>query len=158
VQVTLSDGSVTATPIEIANVSPGIFTLNDFGLAAAWVLRVSADGTQSLEPVYEVQNGAVIPKPIDLGPVTDRVYLEIYGTGIRGASGVNDSISVTMGGVSAAVSYAGPQGILVGVDQVNAEIPRSLAGAGEISVVLTVGPSYNPSYAVRSNLVHISIL
>jgi uncharacterized protein (TIGR03437 family) len=158
VQVTLSDGSVTATPIGITSISPGIFSLNDSGLAAAWVLRVSADGTQSLEPVYEVQNGVVVPKPIDLGPVTDRVYLEIYGTGIRGASEVNDSVSVTMGGVSAVVSYAGPQGTLVGVDQVNAEIPRSLAGAGEISVVLSPGPSYNPSYAVQSNVVHISIL
>lgn len=158
VQVTRSDGSVMSTPIGITNVSPGIFTLNDAGLAAAWVLRVSADGTQSLEPVYEVQNGAVIPKPIDLGPVTDQVYLEIYGTGIRGASAVNDSVSVTMGGVSATVSYAGPSETLVGVDQVNAEIPRSLAGAGEISVVLSVGPSYNPSNAVQSNVVHISIL
>jgi uncharacterized protein (TIGR03437 family) len=43
-----------------------------------------------------------------------------------------------MGGVASQVFYAGPQEIFVGLDQVNAEIPRSLLGRGLVDVRLIV--------------------
>jgi len=36
------------------------------------------------------------------------------------------------------VSYAGAQGSLVGLDQVNVKLPRALNGRGEVDLVLTV--------------------
>jgi len=36
------------------------------------------------------------------------------------------------------VLYAGAQGTLAGLDQVNAQLPQSLAGRGEVDVMLTV--------------------
>jgi len=36
------------------------------------------------------------------------------------------------------VQYAGPQGGYAGLDQVNIRVPRSLAGRGNVDVVLTV--------------------
>jgi len=45
---------------------------------------------------------------------------------------------VRIGGQSAEVLYAGPQGAFVGLDQVNLRLARSLAGLGEADLVLTV--------------------
>jgi uncharacterized protein (TIGR03437 family) len=42
-----------------------------------------------------------------------------------------------VGGVDAPVAYAGVQGSSPGLDQVNALLPRSLAGRGLVDVVLT---------------------
>jgi uncharacterized protein (TIGR03437 family) len=54
-------------------------------------------------------------------------------------------VTATIGGTSATVSYAGAQGSLTGLDQVNVLIPRSLIGRGEAAVALTVdGKVANP--------------
>jgi uncharacterized protein (TIGR03437 family) len=57
---------------------------------------------------------------------------------------------VTIGGLDATVLYAGPQGIYPGVDQVNVVIPQSLAGGGNVPVVLSIG-------GVTSNTVNVTI-
>jgi uncharacterized protein (TIGR03437 family) len=45
---------------------------------------------------------------------------------------------VSIGGVNSEVLYAGEQGAFVGLDQLNLRLPRSLAGRGEVDVVLMV--------------------
>jgi uncharacterized protein (TIGR03437 family) len=47
-------------------------------------------------------------------------------------------VSVRVGGVAAQSPFAGAQGEFVGLDQVNALLPRSLAGRGEMDVELVV--------------------
>ena len=90
-----------------------------------------------------------IARPLDLGPEGERVYLVLFGTGIRQRSSLA-SVIATIGGTYAEVSYAGAQDDLVGVDQVNVLVPRSLAGRGEIDVSLSVEAQMaNP---VRVNL------
>jgi uncharacterized protein (TIGR03437 family) len=61
------------------------------------------------------------------------LFLLLYGTGIRSGA----STSVTIGGEVAPVLFAGPQGEFPGLDQVNVEILRSLAGRGLVDVLLT---------------------
>ena len=75
--------------------------------------------------------------PIDMGPATDQIILELYGTGIRGRSSLG-AVSATIGGVSAIVDYAGGVDGYAGLDQVNLRVPRSLAGRGEVDIVLRV--------------------
>jgi uncharacterized protein (TIGR03437 family) len=75
--------------------------------------------------------------PIAFGDPGDKVYLVLYGTDIRNRSSPS-SVSATVGGSSAVVEYAGALGGLVGLDQANILIPRSLIGAGQINVVVTV--------------------
>ena len=78
-----------------------------------------------------------------MGPSGD-VYLLLYGSG-RGNN--TTTATATIGGVTAAVAYAGAQGEYAGLDQYNLIIPRSLAGRGRVPVVLTVGGFVtNPVY------------
>jgi uncharacterized protein (TIGR03437 family) len=125
----------------IAGVAPGLFTANGAGqgVAAALVLRVRADGSQSLEPVarFDQAQGRFVPLPIDLGPETDQLFLILYGAGMRFRSSLS-SVSANLSGVNAEVLYVGPQGDFVGLDQANLRLPRSLAGRGEVNVNLRV--------------------
>lgn len=137
--VNIMNGSttLTASNVRIATVAPALFTLNGSGLAAAGAVRVS-NGTQISEPAFALnQYGSYSSTPISLGSGADQTYLTLYGTGISaaGASGVK----VTIGGVNAPVVYVGPQPGTSGLDQINVQIPSSLAGKGAVPVQLTAG-------------------
>jgi uncharacterized protein (TIGR03437 family) len=142
VSVTNINGVTQSATIQIGTVSPGLFTLTGSGLAAALVLRVISGIQQPLEPVYQVASGSVAALPIDLGPATNQVYLEMYGTGIRGAR----QVTVTVGGVSVPVLYAAGAPGYAGEDQVNiGPLPPSLAGKGNVNIVLNAdGQEANP--------------
>ena len=43
-----------------------------------------------------------------------------------------------LGAVNAEVLYAGAQGDLVGLDQVNVRVPRALIGRGEVELEMTL--------------------
>jgi uncharacterized protein (TIGR03437 family) len=129
------EGASSTARLQIDSVAPALFALNTAGLAAALVLRVSANGSQSYEDVYQLDaTKQVQAHPIDLGN-GDTLYLLLYGTGVRGGKG--SETSVTIGGVPATVLYVGPQGQFDGEDQVNIVIPSGLTGRGATPLVLT---------------------
>jgi hypothetical protein len=136
-----SDGSVSGGAVQIAHVAPGIFAANadGQGIAAALALRVKADGSQIFEAVtrFDPNQNKVVAVPIDLGEATDQVFLLLFGTGWRSRSDLS-AVTVSIGGVNAQVSYAGQQGGFVGLDQLNALIPRALIGHGEVDVTVTI--------------------
>jgi uncharacterized protein (TIGR03437 family) len=74
---------------------------------------------------------------IDLGPETDEVRLVFFATGLRFRSSLA-GVKLDIDGVDAPVEYAGSQGELPGLDQVNARLPRSLAGRGAVAMRLVV--------------------
>jgi uncharacterized protein (TIGR03437 family) len=78
-----------------------------------------------------------VTSPVDLGPAGTQVVLTLYGTGIRGRSAPG-AVTAKIGGVDAPVLYAGSQTQYSGLDQVNVTLPRSLAGRGDVDVVLSV--------------------
>ena len=132
VSIVNSRGVAGGIGAQISPFAPGIFQLNASGLTAAIVVTVAPDGTQTYSNVYSVNSSnAVVALPLDLsaGPV----YLELYGTGIRGAPGV----TVTVGGQSVPVLSWGAQGQYEGLDQVNiGPLPASLKGTGQANIVL----------------------
>jgi uncharacterized protein (TIGR03437 family) len=140
VTVNAADGSSFQTSINVLPVAPGLFTLNASGngVVAAVALRVR-NGAQTFDNVarFDSTTSKWVTTPIDLGPATDKVFLIAFGTGIRGRTN-GMGMTMTMGGTPVTVAYAGAQGSLVGVDQLNVEIPRSLIGRGEIDVVFTL--------------------
>lgn len=141
VTVTSSDGKLSIGQVRIGNVAPGLFTANanGQGVPAAVLLRVRTNGAQSLEQVarFDAATGRFVPAPIALGPPGEQVFLVLFGTGWRYRSALT-AVTVRCGGVVSEVFFAGAQGDLVGMDQLNLQLPRELAGRGEVDVVLTV--------------------
>lgn len=134
-------GAVSVGTVQINRIAPSLFSANSDGrgAASASVLRVQADGTQVYESAVQFDFGLsrYVPAPIDLGASDEQVFLLLFGTGLRYRAAL-DQVSVTIGGVPIEVLYAGAQGALLGLDQINLRLPRSLAGRGEVDIALTV--------------------
>jgi uncharacterized protein (TIGR03437 family) len=155
------DGTISNGTVQIAQVAPSVFTANadGRGVPAATLLRIKANGQQSYESLSRVNptDGRQITKPIDLGPEGERVFLILYVSGLRRANddnsdgNVNESIRLLIGGNEITPLFAGRQPDFIGLDQVNAEIPRSLVGLGVVKVSVTAAGF------TASNLVDIEI-
>lgn len=74
-------------------------------------------------------------------------YLSLFLTGLN--PGVTPT--VTIGGVAVPVTYAGPAPCCMGLDQINVQLPGTLAGAGRVPVVVR-------SAGFVSNVVEVVIL
>ncbi len=139
--ITAADGQAAAGEVTIANLAPGLFAANANaqGIAAALVLRIRADGSQLYEPVAQFDSVAnrFVALPIDFGAVSDQVFLVLFGTGFRMHGGAAPW-TATVGGTDAEVLFAGASPGLIGVDQLNLRLPRSLTGRGEAEVSFTV--------------------
>jgi uncharacterized protein (TIGR03437 family) len=138
----------TTGSAELYDSATGLFTANSDGqgVAAALAFRLKADGAQQFEPVarFDSAQNRFVAEPIDLGPETDQVFLALFGTGIKFHSGLS-AVSSTIGDTSSEVLFADAVPGFVGLDQVNVRLPRSLAGRGEVDVVLSVdGKAANP--------------
>ncbi len=123
--------------ININSTWPSFFTLNTYGSGKPVlnVLRVNPNGDQSYD---------IVTDPIDLTIAGDRVFLLMYGTGLRGRSSL-DQVKITIGGTPVQVPYAGGQFSFAGLDQLNLELPPSLAGRGTLDLLMTVdGWAANP--------------
>jgi uncharacterized protein (TIGR03437 family) len=130
-------GLVSTATVAIRNASPGIFTANGngSGVPAALGLRVTPAGAQSPVNVFQCNAaGVCTPAPIAMG--ADRIFIELYGTGARKRTSL-DNVTCTIGGVSAPVAFVGAQGV-IGLDQINIEVPASVRGRGEVPLVLTI--------------------
>lgn len=121
--VTYSAGTNTASAgIYIVPAYPNLF-FAEGNKPAGHVVRIRA-GQQIVESI-----AAAIPARSG-----EDVYLVLYGSG-RGAS---SQAKAVVGGVEAAVVYAGPQGVYSGLDQFNVLVPPAVA-PGKVDVIVTVG-------------------
>jgi uncharacterized protein (TIGR03437 family) len=93
-------------------------------------LSLSANYTETGVPVVSCSFFGCFPVPIDLSG--DPVYLSLYGTGFGSAT--TASVTCTVAGQNALVTYAGPQMQAQGLDQLNMLLPRALAGMGTVPV------------------------
>ncbi len=136
-----NNGTVATGLLQISSVAPGLFTANSSGqgVPAAVALRIKANGAQSYEPVaqYDQAQNRYVATPLDLGAVTDQLYLIVFGSGFRNRSAPS-AVNCSIGGANADVSFVGPQGQLTGLDQANILVPRNLAGRGNVELILRV--------------------
>ncbi len=101
---------------------------------------IPAQGQQSFEPIvrFDAAQNRFVAVPIDLGPAAHDMFLILYGTGIRFRPSLT-GVTASIGGVNVPVMFAGSAPGLIGLDQINlGPLPRSLAGRGEVDVVLIV--------------------
>ena len=153
ITITNANGKVSTGVMSVKPVMPALFAANQNGrgVAAAAVLRVKSDGSQQYEPVFEFDavEKRFVSRPIDLGTAGEEAFLVLFGSGIRNRTSLSKVI-VTVGGEFTEVSFAGPQPDFAGLDQINALLPKSLAGRGEVDVLLTV-------QAQMANVVRVNV-
>jgi uncharacterized protein (TIGR03437 family) len=141
VTVMNEQGAISSGTVQINETAPSLFTASSSGqgVAAALVARLKADGTLSYEAVarYDSALNRFVAAPIEFGPESDQLFLVLYGTGLRHRAGLNLA-AAWIGNVYAEPLYIGPQGFFHGLDQVNLRLPRTLAGRGEVDVLLTM--------------------
>ncbi|MGH9839084.1 MAG: SBBP repeat-containing protein [Blastocatellia bacterium] len=137
ITVTSGAGQVSRGTSQIVATAAGLFSADASGqgLASAVVLRVRASGEQVFEPVarFDQSLNRFVAVPIDFGPESDQLFLILFGTGMR----FRTNAAAAIGGTAGAVLYVGPS-VFAGLDQCNVNLPRSLAGRGEVNVAMTV--------------------
>jgi len=136
---TTTDGTVTwictgpYTPTQLSVIGTASGTVATTGGARAEVLLhadaidviTAHDGTQSVRPLRAA--------PVDLLASSDKVMLRFYASGLRYASEVH----VQIAGQEVPVVHSGPSDDFAGLDEVTVELPRSMAGMGQVDMVLT---------------------
>jgi uncharacterized protein (TIGR03437 family) len=142
--ITLPGGGTVSTMLPIVSVAPAIFTANGNGegVFAGQIVYVHADTTQTVASsvVWNAAANTYMPNPISFASPTDRVTLVLYATGIRHAA----ALTATVNGVNVQAAFA-PQGEYAGLDQINLQLPRTLAGAGAVNILITAdGQPANP--------------
>jgi len=145
VTIVSGNGVISQGVIQVNVAGPGIFTANSSGrgVPAANLFRLR-NGQLFSESLAEPGTGGEFrPRPIDPGPETDRLFLVLYLTGLRGApdpnqdGNSNESVGVIIGNQEFTPAYAGKQGYFEGLDQINVELPRFLVDRGRLSVTVT---------------------
>ena len=154
-----SNGAISYATANIVPAALSLFTADatGMGVPAAYLQRVRANGSQTIEPVG--QYDAVAKKwntlPIDLGPESESVFLVLFGTGVRGSDATQAPVvcyfktdATTF--IPKVADYAGKQNDFVGVDQINVRLLRSLMGKGEISLYITgSGNTFSNTVKIR---------
>jgi uncharacterized protein (TIGR03437 family) len=143
-QVIVVNGTTLSVPepASVAAGGPGTFTLNGLGSGTAIVVALNPDGSAYLVgPAAPAHPGSAVV---------------IYCTGIGGVQIAIDAgdatplsplapanneanVSVTMGGISAQVLFAGLVPTLSGLYQVNAVIPQGVTGDGVPLIITSSG-------------------
>ena len=154
VTVRAGNGAIGAGTVQVSSVAPGIFSANTDGRGApaANLIRVLPDSSQIFESVVQGTYPSLTPKPIDLGPEGQTVFLVLYLTGLKGTpntdgnagNGSAENVRVLMGGLELTPAYAGVAPGFIALDQINLAVPRSLVGRGRVSlsvIALTFGTS-----------------
>lgn len=143
--------SVFSGLAQISAVAPAVFSANSNGrgVAAAVVLRVKDDGSQSYELPFQYDSvrREFTATPIDVS--TDQVFLLLYATGVRHRSAL-EAVSAVIGDAPAPVEYAGPAPGFFGLDQITLRLPRSLAGRGLTTISLVVDNSPANSVEIQT--------
>ena len=134
VTLTNTNGASSSGSVTIAAVSPGVFTAaaNGSGVMAADIQRING-GVSTFQRIF---NGTAAV-PIVWNNATEEIFLNMYGSGVRGRSALSN-VTVMIGGAAQMVSSAGAQGVFAGLDQANVLLNRNLAGRGNVDVVLMV--------------------
>ena len=120
----LTEGAILTAP------NPAIFTANSTGSGVAAAL-VTPDG-QSYQRVADSSGNEI---PISVGSSGKPNFLILFGTGLR----TQGPVQARIAGRDCAVTFAGANPQLEGVDQVNVQLTESLRGAGSVQVTVIVG-------------------
>jgi uncharacterized protein (TIGR03437 family) len=137
--ITIQSGATAFTATQqIVAVAPGVFASN--GMAAGSSISV-VNGAQQITPLIS-STGSLAPIDVSGG----QTYLVLYGTGIHNHA---NPVVANIGSTQVTAAFAGPQGYYPGLDQINIQLPASLAGSGVVSVSLAVDGQTSNSVKIQ---------
>ena len=112
--------------VNVNAIAPDIFTINSTGAqtdhAAIAIQRNDGGQTTYENPTITYQNGKFVMTPVRL---TAETYLLFYGSGARKDVSLAASYAVLDDVTTIPLTYAGPQGFYVGLDQLAVKLPTS---------------------------------
>ena len=133
VVVVAKDGSITRGTVNITPSAPAIFTRKNDGTGAPAAVA-STDGVN-----FNIGVSNADGTPVAINPGN---FVSLFGTGVTYRS---SNATATLGGEAVTVLFAGAQGQLAGLDQVNVQIPAGFVGRGDLDLVITIdGRTSNP--------------
>ncbi|MCU1262825.1 MAG: hypothetical protein JWO80_5710, partial [Bryobacterales bacterium] len=133
----------------IDSVAPAVFTADGSGSGAPIGVLVTShsDGSQETHAAYECGSMGCQTVALDVAGSTDTNVLVLYATGIRNAR--LQDVTVQVDSVNASVLFSGPQGEFSGLDQMNVQLPSSLAGRGDVALQVNAGGKQANAVRVR---------
>jgi len=147
--VTGKDSAGAPGTVTIVSAQPGVFTVSQSGTGQGVVL----DGLNNLvDSSHAVKAGeAVVIYATGLGATSPPVATGQAAPAVPPLALVTTPVKVTIGGVDAAVEFAGLAPGFVGLYQVNARVPAGVTAGNAVPLVLTQNgvPSNTVSIAVR---------
>jgi len=138
VTIRSASGETSRGLLEITETAPSLFSADSSGQGfPAGVLMRVKEGNISYEPLmqYDAAQGLQTPRLIQFGADDEQLFLILFGTGFRHHSG---SPTARLGEIELPVLYAGAQGEMAGLDQLNLVLPRTLIGSGEVKLKVIV--------------------
>jgi uncharacterized protein (TIGR03437 family) len=146
--VTGKDAAGAPGAVTIVNAQPGVFTVSQSGTGQGVVL----DGLNNLvDSSHAVKAGeAVVIYATGLGATSPAVATGQAAPAVPPLALVTTPVKVTIGGVEAAVEFAGLAPGFVGLYQVNARVPVGVMAGNAVALVLTQN-------GVASNTVTIAV-
>jgi len=146
--VTGKDSAGAPGTVTIVNAQPGVFTVSQSGTGQGVVL----DGLNNLvDSSHAVKAGeAVVIYATGLGATSPPVATGQAAPAVPPLALVTTPVKVTIGGLDAAVEFAGLAPGFVGLHQVNARVPAGVAAGSAVPLVITQN-------GVASNTVTIAV-
>jgi len=152
VTVSNSNGTSDSAVAQLQQDAPGFFMFDPQGRKYVAALVANSDGTATFLGPTGLFGSSVTSRPAKPGEI-----LELYGTGFgptnpavpagqvfSGAAPDMDRVTVTIGGIGAAVQFAGITG--AGLYQLNVVVPMTVS-AGDQKIVATVNSLRTPDGA-----------
>jgi uncharacterized protein (TIGR03437 family) len=141
-QLVVVNGGAMSLPetLALAPAQPSVFTLDASGQGAGLILVVHSDGSYFVNGSggSATAGDALVIYAAGLGSVSPPVPA---GTAAPASSTSQTTIpvTVTIGGISAPVAFAGLAPGFVGLYQINATVPPGIAPGANVPVVVSVG-------------------
>ncbi len=146
ITATVAGSSSNTQRVNLATFAPGIYTTNMLGSGQGAI--VNALTGQVAGTVAPALRGTYVSiYCTGLGPVTNRPATGAPAQSVP-LSITTTQPTVTIGGVGAVVSYSGLAPTLVGLYQVNVQVPINIAVGAAVPVVMSIGGSTSNTVTV----------
>jgi uncharacterized protein (TIGR03437 family) len=144
--VTVNGQSSAPQAVNLAPVSPAIFSINASGSGQGAILNTSQLLVNSTNPAAPASTAIEI-FATGLGPVNNQPPTGT-ATPLDGQATTTMSPNVTIGGISTQVLFSGLAPGLTGVYQVNAAVPLGILPGSAVPVVISIGGSTSNSVTI----------